>query len=127
MDGVIDKEDLKRITVEDYKRILKTIYWDKCGADQINNQSVAEIFVDWAYLSGSIAKKTVQKIVGVPQDGVIGPLTIDRINYHDQVALFKAIKEARLQHIFRIVMKNHTQKRFQKGWLNRIASFVYHG
>ena len=46
-DGDIDVADLKLLTREDviYK-VLKPFYWDKWKADQIENQSIANLLVD---------------------------------------------------------------------------------
>ncbi len=124
-DGDIDIEDLKQIDDNDFKMILKIGYWDQCKADLIKNQSVAEIIVDWNYLSGLIAVKEVQRILGQKDDGVVGPVTMNALNAMDQEQLFNSIKEHRVAHIMRIVATNKSQLIFKKGWMNRINSFKF--
>ena len=51
-DGVIDVKDLRLITAEDATRIMRRNYWNRYRADSINDQSVANILVDWLWLSG---------------------------------------------------------------------------
>ena len=41
-------EQLKNITDEQWLHIFKCGFWDKWKADDINNQSIADIVVDWA-------------------------------------------------------------------------------
>lgn len=124
-DGDIDKEDVKLIDDKDFKLILKVGYWDQCKADLINNQSIAEIIVDWNYLSGTISPKEVQRILGLKDDGLIGKQTIEAINKADQVKLHADIKQARFDHIQRIIKADPSQKKFEKGWNNRINSFIF--
>lgn len=124
-DGDIDAEDVKQLDEDDFALILKIGYWDQCKADFINNQSIAEVFVDWYYMSGITAAKEVQKVLGTPPDGEVGKTTIALINQRSGPELHQAIKQARLNHIDRIIAAKPTQKRFEKGWKARINSFTY--
>lgn len=119
-------EDLKKMTYEQWKYIMKSGYWDKVGGDKIMNQSVANILADWAVNSGAkAAAKAVQELVGASVDGIVGPMTIGCINRAPQVLLFGAIKAKRESFYFNIAWKDSTQKVFLKGWLNRLKHFSY--
>ena len=119
-------ERLKNLTQEQWIDILKTMYWDRWKADQINNQAVANILVDWTWGSGAWGIKFPQRILGVKDDGIVGPKTIAALNdYPDQSELFKKIWMRRKQHFEDIVKADPTQKVFLKGWLNRLSSFTY--
>ena len=49
-DGDIDVNDLHLLTRDDVvNRVLKPHYWDRCRADEIESQSIANIFVDWVW------------------------------------------------------------------------------
>ena len=48
-DGVLNEEDVKRLTEEDFHRVFKQNYWNACKADKIQDQSVANMLVDFAY------------------------------------------------------------------------------
>ncbi len=124
-DGDIDVEDLKVITVDDFKVIFKKFYWDKFQADKINNQSIADILVDWIYNSGGVAIRKLQTMLGVEPDGVVGPKTIIAINSHDQKTLFARIWTSRYIFYNNIVKNNPTQQKFLKGWLNRLNSYTF--
>ncbi len=127
-DGVINKEDIKLLTVDDFHRVFKRNYWDACKADLINDQSVANILVDLAYNSGvSRAAKMIQKIVGVAPDGIIGKKTISAINGYPrgQRQLFATLKQRRINYLNGVVVANPTQKKFYNGWMNRVNAIGY--
>lgn len=124
-DGQVDAEDIKLLDLNDFKLILKIGYWDQCKGDYIKNQSIAEIIIDWNYLSGTIAPKEVQRILGLQIDGEIGTQTLLAINNADQAKLHASIKQARFDHIQRIIKSNPSQKKFEKGWNARIESFIF--
>ena len=118
-------EQLKNIPYGHWKTIMKEGYWDKCKADEINSQSVAEIAVDWCVNSGSTGVKRVQEIVGTKADGVIGPKTLLAINSANPKELFGRIWKAREQFYLDIVKRKPSQSVFLNGWMNRLNSFKY--
>lgn len=118
-------EQLKRITDEQWLHIFKVGYWDKFKADDINDQSIANLCVDWLYNSGIAAIKRVQKIVGVVDDGIVGPKTITAVNAREPEQLFYQIRAARIAFVETIVRNKSSQRKFLQGWLNRILSFEY--
>lgn len=125
-DRDIDVDDLKLLSKDDVlSRVLKPHYWDKWKADQIKSQSVANILVDWVWGSGANGIKIPQKLLGLTVDGIVGPKTLAAVNSSDSLALFNAIKAEREAFLYRIVERNPTQKRFIKGWLNRLNALKY--
>ena len=124
-DGDIDVEDMKLLTVADATLVLKKYYWDRWQADRIENQSVADILVDWVWASGVHGIKIPQRLLGVDDDGKVGNITISALNACDQSDLFKKIWIARKNFLNGIVERNPSQKRFIKGWLNRLNDFKY--
>lgn len=118
-------EDLKRMTDYQWRYIMKTGYWDKCKADKIKNQSVANIFVDWCVNSGTGMIKKVQAILGLKADGIVGPKTLSAINNGVQPIIHMDIKNARKAYYDGLVAQKPSQKVFYKGWMNRLNSFTY--
>jgi lysozyme family protein len=102
----------------------KNTFWNAIKADQIKNQSVAEILVDWK-INGGFNPRKIQQIVGEKQDGKFGPITIQAINRADSSRLFSVIKELRKAHYTQIIQNDSSQSRFSKGWFSRIESFEY--
>lgn len=121
---LIDSEDIKLLTKEDFKKVLR-LYWDRWRGDEIKNQSVANILVDWVWGSGKWGITIPQRILGVASDGVVGKLTIEAVNSQDQKQLFDKIFSARMKFLDGIVEANHSQLVFLKGWKNRLNSFTF--
>lgn len=134
-------EQLKRITDEQWMHIFKKGYWDKWKADEINSQKIADILVCWVWGSGVWGIKIPQRILGVKDDGIVGAKTLQAVNFADPDELFEAIYQARVKYFNDIVASSiakyeakigrkatesellkHTNKRFIKGWMNRLNS-----
>ena len=119
-------EDLKNLSDEEFTDILKTMYWDSCLGDRIESQSVANAIVDWAWNSGTrTAVKEVQQILGVEDDGILGYITLAAINSRSPLPLFGAIQTARKFYIERICIARPKNKKYYKGWVNRINNLQY--
>jgi lysozyme family protein len=117
--------DLKNMSHGTWRAIMKDMYWDKCRADEIDDQKVAEIIADWCVNSGYVGIKKAQEVIGVKPDGVVGPITLSRINSSDARSLHDRLWQARYQFYHGLVAKNPSQKVFLKGWLNRLGHFKY--
>lgn len=117
--------DLKKITDEQWEFIFKKYYWDKWKADDIKDQNVANILVDWLWCSGSYGIKIPQKVLGVSIDGIVGTKTIAAINARDGRELFDTIRQERKDYIDSICQARPQNMKFKKGWLNRINSLDY--
>ena len=74
-DGDIDTDDIRLLTRADATIVLKKYYWDRWKADQIFNQSVADILVDWVWCSGKWGVVIPQRLLRVNNDGCVGPET----------------------------------------------------
>ena len=118
-------KDLRNMSYGIWCDIMKDMYWDKCLADKIDNQSVAEILVDWCVNSGFVGLRKVQEIVGTKPDGIAGPKTLAAINGADAKELFDRIMAARKQFFINIVKRNPNQKVFINGWMNRLLMFKF--
>jgi Putative secretion activating protein len=124
-DGDIDINDLKLVTKQDVIEILRKNYWNRWRADQIQNQSIANLLVDWIWNSGVHGIKIPQKVLGVTVDGLVGNKTIDAINKSNPEVLFNKLKQARREFFIQITRNDKTQLMFLKGWLNRLDDFKF--
>lgn len=125
-DGDIDVDDLHLLDKEDViERVLRPYYWNRWRADEILNQSVANILVDWVWASGTHGIKRPQRILGVTPDGIVGPKTLAAVNSMDPMELHFRIKNDRIKFIDEICQRDPSQERFRKGWMNRINALVY--
>ena len=104
-------EQLKAIPYKEWLEILKAMFWDRWKADQIRNQSIANLLP--------------QKILGVTIDGVVGPKTIAAVNAKDPDTLFYQLRQERIDFTDRICKSRPQNKRFYTGWINRIIDLKY--
>lgn len=118
---------LKALTYKEWLEILKTMFWDRWRADQINNESVALILVDWVWGSGKYGITIPQKAIGVTADGVVGQKTIAAVNARGPKQLFDLIKKERLAYIERICKSRPTNVKYKNGWLNRLNDIKFKG
>lgn len=109
---------------EDWGEIFKDKYWDKVKGDEIQYQSIANVLVSWAWGSGTVtAIKQMQRVLGVTRDGIIGKQTIGAIHASNEVELFEKCIKARESFFRYICERTPSNKKFLKGWLNRLADF----
>lgn len=123
-DGDIDEQDIKLLSPDDFTKVLRK-YWDRWQADKINNQSVANILVDWVWGSGKWGIIIPQRILKLNDDGIVGGFTLNAVNSADSKWLFTEIFIAREKFLQNIVDKDSSQKKFYKGWMNRLKDFKY--
>lgn len=122
-DGDIDVADLKLITdTEAVNAVMRPHFWNRWKADSIESQSLANILVDWVWGSGSHGIKIPQRMLGVQQDGIVGPKTLAALNATDHKAFFAEVKGEREAFFRRIVAAKPSQQKFLKGWLRRLDS-----
>lgn len=117
--------DIKNLTIEDASSIYYNDYWLKLNIDGINNEDLKLQLFDMVVNAGiKTSIKLLQHILGVIEDGVVGPVTIDKIClYHlNRGDIVEDYKTARINYYNKLVEKNPKLKVFIKGWINRVAS-----
>ncbi len=124
-DGDIDAADIRLLSKKDAIAVLKSNYWNRWRADQITNQSMAEILVDWLWSSGKWGIVIPQRLLKVPEDGIVGPKTLYALNSANQRGLHAAMFQARSRFILDIVNNHPEQKKFLNGWMNRLNQFKF--
>lgn len=118
--------DLKAITDSQWRHIFKTGYWDKALADSIKSQSVANLLVDWIWMSGvTTPVKNIQRIAGVVDDGQFGPKTLAAVSRMNPRELFERLKEKRVLYYDRIIQLRPANAKFRKGWMNRLNDYKF--
>lgn len=115
---ITTKDDLREICYEDWREILKTMYWDLWRGDEILSQGVAHLLVDWIWASGGRTIRNVQRYLGVSVDGKVGPETINALNKGNQDDRFRDIRDMRE----RYYRGCRGAWKYLKGWLRRLDS-----
>lgn len=115
-------DDLRRITDEQVATVYKKHYWDKVKADNLPSGVDYAVF-DFAVNSGpSRAAKYLQSVVGVKQDGIVGPETISAATWSDPGATINALCDNRMKFLRGL----KTWPTFGKGWTNRVTDVRRH-
>lgn len=113
--------DLKKMSLAQWEYIFQKYFWNKWKADNIKDQWVAYLVVDWLWNSGSYGITKVQKYLGLKVDGIVGEKTINKINSIDGKTLF--IKLWKLRESF--IRSLRQFERYGKGWLRRLNGIQY--
>jgi len=123
-DGDIDAEDIRHLTHEDVAVLLKAHYWDRWHGDDIRDQKLANILVDWLWCSGKWGILIPQRVLHVTPDGIAGTQTLSAVNRAEPISLLISIYNARLAFIQDLIRRDPAGKRFEQGWINRINSLL---
>ncbi len=121
------QNDLAKLTYEEWLAILKSLFWDKCKGDEIRSQSVANMFVDWAWHAGGNGIRATQTAFSLVADGVVGPKTLAALNGTPASVVFNRLKWAREAYYRKCVANRPSQGVNLQGWLNRVNALEFEG
>lgn len=109
--------DIKALTLDQAKSIYRRDWWDKIGADELDPAIVFQMW-DFAVNAGmGTARRVLQRVAGVPEDGIVGPRTIAAVKAMDKNDVLLRYSAARL----RFYTSLSTWASYGKGWTNRVA------
>lgn len=112
--------NITRLTWAGAKAVYFTRYWLAGKCDKLPPR-VAVLHFDGCVNHGVKKANTfLQRAVGVTPDGVLGAVTLAKVNQLDQIQVVTSICNQREQFYRQIVQRNPSQARYLKGWLRRI-------
>jgi len=110
MDG-----EMEGLTHDDVYPLYKENYWDRVRGDDLPSGVDWAVF-DWGVNSGtSRAAKALQRVVGVEQDGGIGPMTLQAVASVESAGIIDQLHYMR-EGFYRSLSTFDT---FGRGWLRR--------
>ncbi|WEK50298.1 MAG: glycosyl hydrolase 108 family protein [Candidatus Kaistia colombiensis] len=110
-------DEVKRLQLAEAAAILEGQYARSIRFDDLP-AGIDYAVLDFAVNSGpGQAAKTLQRVLGVPADGIIGERTLQAIRAADSAKLIDAYLDARLAFLKRL----KTWPTFGKGWSRRLA------
>lgn len=113
-----------QVTEEEARAIYSRKYVSGPGFDKIVDGRLQHLLVDWGVTSGpGVAIGYLQRAIGVSDDGVLGPKTLDAANDRDAVWLVNRMVDDRVRMFCKIVGKNRSQGKYLVGWVNRALEF----
>ena len=121
-------KEMKDLTVEDVEPIYKKNYWDKIKGDDLPDGLDLCVFDFGVNAGPGRAAKFLQKLLGVTQDGGIGPQTLG--------ALQSAIGEDKITQTREMIEKYQSMRQeyyeglstfdtFGKGWTRRVEETTH--
>jgi lysozyme family protein len=112
------KADLRAITDAQLSTVYRRYYWDAVSGAELPDGVDFAVF-DFAVNSGpSRAAKYMQKILGVKQDGLVGPATIAAARKMLPGTLIHRLCDERMAFLKRL----KTWPTFGKGWSSRVSA-----
>ena len=110
-------EDIPNMTLARAKNLYLRDYWSPAGCDAVPSSVRFDLF-DMAVNSGvTPAIRCVQRAVGVEDDGVIGPKTLQAMQSMPTSKFIARFNGHRLQYMAGL----SNWPAFSRGWSNRIA------
>jgi lysozyme family protein len=109
--------DIKNLTLADATKIYERDYWKRYNCERVPKHLRYLFFDCTVNQGGGFSTRTLQKLAGVNQDGVIGIITETAA----QSVTVSAYCNARRQRYLDIIKADATQQKFKDGWMNRIA------
>ncbi|TGP27244.1 MULTISPECIES: glycosyl hydrolase 108 family protein [unclassified Mesorhizobium] len=112
------KAGLKKITDEQVATVYRRFYWEAVRGSELPDGVDYAVF-DFAVNSGPRqAARSLQAVLGVAQDGCVGPATLAAARAKPAGAVIDTLCDARLAFLQRL----STWPTFGKGWSARVAS-----
>lgn len=110
-------DDVRDMPLDVAKEIYRSKYWDAQRCDDLPAGVDYSVF-DYGVNSGiGRSAKVLQRILEVPADGVIGPVTIEAAALKTPGSIINAICNERLGFLHRL----STWRFFGRGWGRRVA------
>lgn len=119
----VDEAAMRALTIDDVRPLYRMFYWDTIKGDALPSGLDLALF-DFAVNSGPRrASRTLQQLLNVEQDGVIGPKTLTAIAACNMALLNARFGDARLDYLRTLP----TFATFGNGWsarVNRVADIA---
>ena len=115
----LPSQNVEDIPWESVDAIYKEEYWDKNKCDALTPKIGIALF-DWSVTSGNYAAIYLQQLLGVMQDGQVGPQTIQAVSHHNEEELLESYLKVREEYYEKLAVKRPKDQVFLKGWLNRV-------
>ena len=111
----LDEQGMRDLTVADVTPIYRRNYWDRCRCPDLPSGVDWAVF-DWAVNSGTgRSAKALQRAVEATEDGVIGNITLMKVNALDPINIINRLAVYR-EEFYRSLSTFDT---FGRGWLRR--------
>jgi len=113
----LPKSEVRALERAEAAAIYKALYWERCKAGSLP-VGLDLAVSDYGVNSGpDRAVRVLQALVGVVQDGFVGPLTLAAVGKRDTRALIEALCDQRMGFLQRLA----NWASFGRGWTSRVS------
>lgn len=126
--------DVEALTEAEAYKIYRKVYLEDTGISRIQSVELRAQVLDAAVNHPAVqAIRMLQRALGVPDDGVIGPTTLAAIPYLDPRRICVRFLAQRIRFYGRIVTRNMTDAdkdgmpdnaEMDEGWMNRVGELL---
>ena len=121
----VTRMELECLTKVEALAILERGFVDTNGIHRVLDLPLKTQIIDNAVLSGPVnAVKDLQRALKVRQDGLIGPVTLGRIESIGTTVVRQRLAVTRTLRLAKIAAKDPSQNVFLVGWLKRSLGFL---
>jgi lysozyme family protein len=121
----VNAGDVEAMEEAEAWRIYRKNYLEDTGIEKIPNAELRGVVLDAAVNHGpGQAIRQLQRALGCPADGILGPNTLAAIPYLEprRVAIRQLAQRARFYG--KLISADHSQAEFAEGWSNRLAELM---
>jgi len=115
----LEYQDVSYLTLDEAETIYYENYWLQAKCDQMGLPLNIVVFDTAVNFGVAGAVMFLQEALGIPMDGIFGPLTEGAVKSANAKDLAYTIIDSRIQYRYSRVDSNPSQSIFLQGWLNR--------
>lgn len=124
----LPSQSVRKISKVEVQEIYRSKYWYPAGCHLLTPK-LAFAHFDWSINHGVIgAIKTLQRVVSVTEDGVIGDITrhaiATKIQAVGDAVLARRYCSIRMQKYEAFIRNDSSQAVFKNGWMNRVNALL---
>lgn len=117
--------DIQALTQAQAIPIYQSLYWNKLNLDTCTNEAACLGIFDQAVNRGiEVVVRQVQDVLGVTQDGSIGPQTLQALNSYNPNQFIVDFVCLAQQSYIQIVLNKPSQIEFLRGWIIRTQGIL---
>lgn len=118
-------DEVRTMPLADARAIYQSMYWGPIKGEGLTYQSTANYLLDMAVLRGTVAAvKTAQALYGLTADGILGPVSLKRINAVDPKAFAVEYARDSAKALVQVAIRNPIKLQFVPNWTRRALEML---